>query len=245
MFCIRCLIPTYRYSATVHGDHIKAGQINYISHTHNRTGAIHCYSCTFTVYTHPLLDPLQLLNPVPDAAYDSVQGVSECMEGTRQEIIGKILEWTDGNNNQPVCWLNGAAGAGKSAISRTVARLCEESGRLCTGFFFFGGAGRRSTITHFISTIALSIPATRPYIENVLHGDHHILHRSHERQFQKLIVEPIRSVTFPDPPMVIVVDALDECNDWQRISEFIHSNRRREIYNVPTGGKHCCEVSLN
>jgi hypothetical protein len=228
MFCIRCLILTYRYSTTsvhnVGGDHI-ARQINYISHTHNQTGAIHCYPCTFTVYTHLLLDPLQLLNPVPDAAYDSIQGVSGCMEGTRQEIIGKILEWTDGNNDQPVCWLNGAAGAGKSAISRTVAHLCEESGRLCASFFFFRGVGRRSTITHFISTIAysmaLSIPATRQYIENVLHSDHHILHRSHERQFQKLIVEPIRSVTFPDLPMVIVVDALDECDDWQRISEFI------------------------
>ena len=69
--------------------------------------------------------------------------------------------------------------------------------------------------------MALSIPATRPHVENVLHGDHHILHRSHERQFQKLIVEPIRSVIFPDRPMVIIVDALDECDDRQRISEFI------------------------
>src|SRR6202050_3622709 len=171
------------------------------------------------------LEPLQLLNPVPDAAYDSIQGVSGCMEGTRQEIIGKIFEWIDGGSDKPVCWLNGAAGAGKSAISRTVARLCEESGRLCASFFFFRGAGRRSTITHFISTIAysmaLSIPATRPYVESVLQRDHHILHRSHERQFRNLIIEPIRSVTSPLPPMVIVIDALDECDDKQRIVEFI------------------------
>jgi hypothetical protein len=40
------------------------------------------------------LGPLQplLLNSVPDATYDSIQGVSGCLavEGTRQEIIGKI-----------------------------------------------------------------------------------------------------------------------------------------------------------
>jgi hypothetical protein len=229
MFCIRCLILTYRYSATFHnvgGDHINARQINYISHTHNQTGAIHCYPCTFTVHTHPLLGPLQLLNPVPDAAYDSIQGVSGCMEGTRQEIIGTILEWIDGDSDQPVCWLNGAAGAGKSAISRTVASLCEESDRLCASFFFFRGAGRRSTITHFISTIAygmaLSIPATRPHIENVLQREHHILHRSHDRQFRKLIVEPIRSaVILPVRPMVMIIDALDECDDRQGIAEFI------------------------
>ena len=204
-------------------DQINADQVNFISHT--TTGAIQRHSSAFTVYTHPHLEPLQLLNPVPDAAYDSIQGVSECMEGTRREVIGKVVRWIDGDSDQPVCWLNGAAGAGKSAISRTVARLCEESDRLCASFFFFRGAGRRSTITHFISTIAysiaLSIPATRPYIEDVLQRDHHILHRSHKRQFQHLIVEPIRLAISPVRPRVIIVDALDECDDRQEIAEFI------------------------
>jgi hypothetical protein len=171
------------------------------------------------------LELLELLNPVPDAMYDSIRGVSGCLEGTRQEIIGKILEWIDGGGDQPICWLNGAAGSGKSAISRSVAQLCEESGRLCASFLFFRGAGRRSKITDFISTIAysmvLSVPATRPYVENVLQRDHHILHRSHERQFRNLIIEPIRSVTLPLLPMVIVVDALDECDDKRAITEFI------------------------
>jgi hypothetical protein len=170
------------------------------------------------------LELLQLLTPVPDAMYDSIRGVSGCLEGTRQEVIRKIFEWIEGGSDQPVCWLNGAAGSGKSAISRTVAHLCERSDQLCASYFFFRGAGRRSTITHFISTIAysmaLSIPATKPYVEKVLQRDHHILHRSHERQFRKLIVEPICSVTL-SVPMVIVIDALDECDDRRAISEFI------------------------
>jgi hypothetical protein len=207
-------------------DQINVDQVNFnISHTINQTGAIQYYSCAFTVYTHLHLELLQLLNPVPDAAYDGIRGASECMEGTRQEIISKVVRWIDGDSDQPVCWLNGAAGAGKSAISRTVARLCEESNRLCASFFFFRGAGRRSTITHFISTIAysiaLSIPATRPYIEYVLQRDHHILHRSHKRQFQQLIVEPIRLAISSVQPRVIIIDALDECDDRQEIAEFI------------------------
>jgi NACHT domain len=204
-------------------DQINTDQVNFISHT--TTGAIQRYSCAFTVYTHLLLEPLLLLNPVPDAAYDSIQGVSECMEGTRQEVVGKLMLWIDGDSDQPVCWLNGAAGAGKSAISRTVARLCEESNRLCASFFFFRGAGRRSTITHFISTIAYSIahsiPATRPYIEDALQRDRHILHRSRKRQFQQLIVEPIRLAISSVRPRVIITDALDECDDRQEIAEFI------------------------
>jgi len=69
--------------------------------------------------------------------------------------------------------------------------------------------------------MALSIPATRPHVEDVLQRDHHILHRSYERQFQTLIIEPIRSLTPPALPMVIIIDALDECDDGQRIAEFI------------------------
>jgi hypothetical protein len=147
------------------------------------------------------------------------------MEGTREEIIRKILQWIDGGSDKPVCWLNGAAGAGKSAILRTVARMCKESDRLCASFFFFRGAGCRSTITHFISTIAysmaLSILAMRPYVEEVLRWDHHILHRSHERQFQKLIIEPIHLVVLPVQQMVIIIDTLDECDNRQKITEFI------------------------
>ncbi|KIM73969.1 hypothetical protein PILCRDRAFT_80508 [Piloderma croceum F 1598] len=104
--------------ATFHNicrDQINADQVNFnISHT--TTGAIQHNSCVFIEYTHLHL-------------------------GTRQEVTGKIIEWIDGGSDQPVCWLNGAAGAGKSAISRTVARLCDGSNRLCASFFFFRGAG--------------------------------------------------------------------------------------------------------
>ncbi|KIM73846.1 hypothetical protein PILCRDRAFT_14919 [Piloderma croceum F 1598] len=171
------------------------------------------------------LDFKALLNPVPDATYDSIEGVEGCLEGTRLEVIGKIMEWIDGHDDQPICWLNGAAGSGKSAISRTIAGLCEGSDRLGASFFFWRGAGRRSVIAHFISTLAynlaFSVPEMRQYIEKVLLTDDMIVHRSHERQFRKLIVDPIRSVTRTLQPMVIVVDAIDECNDKTMMANLI------------------------
>jgi NACHT domain len=140
--------------------------------------------------------------------------------------MGKIIEWIDGHNDQPICWLSGAAGFGKSAIARTIAALCEEEpNRLGASFFFWRGAGRRSVIANFISTLAynlaFSVPETRPYIEKILLRDDMIVHRSHERQFQKLIVDPIRSVTRSLLPMIIVVDAIDECNDKQMMADLI------------------------
>jgi hypothetical protein len=124
-----------------------------------------------------------------------------------------------------MCWLHGAAGSGKSAISKTVAQLCAESNRLGASFFFLRGAGRRSRITHFISTLAyrlaFSVPATRSYIESVLQADRHIVHRSLEFQLQKLITEPILSVIMPTLPVVIIIDALDECDDKETTAAFI------------------------
>ena len=160
-------------------------------------------------YTHHsvylTVDPLALLYPVPDATYDSMGNVSGmgnvsdmgnvsgCLEGTREEIIGRIVQWIEGN--KPICWLNGAAGAGKSTISRTVANICEQSNRLGASFFFLRGVGRRSTITHLISTLAynlaFSVPDTKAYIADALRRDPNIVHRTFERQFGQLIIDPV------------------------------------------------------
>ena len=170
-------------------------------------------------------EPLALLDPVPDAVYDSINAVSGCMTGTRQEVVEHIFGWIDGRSDQPICWLHGAAGSGKSAISKTVAELCAGMNRLGASFFFLRGAGRRSRVTSFIPTLAyhlaFSVPPTKPYIESVLRSGHHITHRSLERQFRELVIEPIRSVNTPILPMVIIVDALDECDDKQMIADFI------------------------
>src|ERR1700691_4856741 len=180
---------------------------------------------SFYVLKCPTLDVLALLDPVPDATYNSMGGVSGCMEGTRQEVIGKIVRRINGSSDRPMCWLNGAAGSGKSAIARTVAGLCAAHNRLGASFFFLRGAGRRSAVTHLISTLAYRLgftsPATRPYTERALRRDPHIVHQLLEHQFQQLIPEPILSVSMPPLPLVIIVDALDECDDKQLIGDFI------------------------
>src|SRR6202167_5474974 len=180
---------------------------------------------SFYVLKCPTLDVLALLDPVPDATYNSMGGVSGCMGGTRQEVIGKIVRRINGSSDRPMCWLNGAAGSGKSAISRTVAGLCAANNRLGASFFFLRGAGRRSTITHLISTLAYNLaftfPATRPYIERALQRDPHIVYRLLEHQFQQLIADPILSVSMPPLPLVIIVDALDKCGDRESTEDFI------------------------
>ena len=212
----------------VDGNQINGGQVNNIGqiiyHRPNNFGTMK-WHFTLSSNTRLVPDPLAQLSPVLDAVHNSIRSVSGCMEGTRQEVIEKIVQWIDGDGNQSICWLQGAAGAGKSAISRTIAEMCATSNRLAASFFFLRGAGRRSSITHLISTlaynIAFSVPATRAYIENVVRRDPNILHRSLDHQFRALVAEPMQSVQGLSQPMVIVIDALDECNDKSMIAEFI------------------------
>ena len=96
--------------------------------------------------------------------------------------------------------------------------------QLAGSFFFFRGAGRRSTITHFLPTIAYqlskSVPATETPIQRRLQVDPHIASLSLAYQFTKLIVEPVRSLELRNP-VIFVFDGLDECDDRQSMAEFI------------------------
>ena len=99
-----------------------------------------------------------------------------------------------------------------------------ERGQLAGSFSFFRGAGRRSTIAHFLPTIAYqlsrSVPETETPIQRRLQANPRIASLSLAYQFTKLIVEPMRSLEFWSP-VVFVFDGLDECDDRQSMMKFI------------------------
>jgi hypothetical protein len=109
-----------------------------------------------------------------------------------------------------------------------MTELCDASHRLAASFFFLRGAGDRSRIACLIPTLAyqlsISIPTTKPFIQLVLHTDPLIVRQALRYQFQKLVIEPILAVTNTNAtmiPMIIFVDALDECDDKDLMAEFI------------------------
>ena len=139
----------------------------------------------------------------------------------------------DEHSDQPICWLNGPAGYGKSAIAQAIAERYAAQGRLGASFFFLRGAGDRSTISRVIPTIShqlsITVPATKSLIQRIIENEPHIMSQSLEYQFQKLVTEPMKSVggstslqTAINPvTVIIVIDALDECNDKDQMAAFI------------------------
>ena len=163
---------------------------------------------------------------VPDAAHNRSGLRHRCLEGTRENVIAEIMDWSNGLGNHPICWLSGSAGFGKSAIMQTVAERHAVSDKaiLAGSFFFLRGAGARSKFTRVIITLAYhisqAIPEAKDSIQHALQNDPTIPQQSIEDQFQKLVVSPLQQLG-GTKSFVVVMDALDECDDHESICEFI------------------------
>jgi hypothetical protein len=192
-----------------------------------------------------------LLRPVSNATHTRAGHVARCDPGTRIEVIAQIEQWLNGSGKRAaICWLNGPAGYGKSALAQTIAERYAANGRLLGSFFFLRGAGERSHISRLVPTLAhqisLSVPAAKPSLERALHDEPALLEPSVSlaHQFQKLIIDPTRSTTFKilstidafspfAKQRILVIDALDECDDKAEMAAFIDV-----LINVSSGKSH-------
>ncbi|KAF7335044.1 NACHT domain-containing protein [Mycena venus] len=166
-----------------------------------------------------------------DALHDSAERYPQprCHPETRTQILDGLKNWS--SNTDPrsaVLWLHGPAGAGKSAIAQSFCQDLEAGHRLGASFFFKRGHSSRGTATKLFSTIAYQLALSknpfdlRHIISRRIEDDPSILHRSLPGQLQKLIVEPCQQIS-PNPPPVIVIDGLDECDGTDIQQEILRS----------------------
>ena len=120
------------------------------------------------------------------------------------------------------------AGTGKSTISRTVAQNFADKGELGASFFFKRGEGDRGHAGLFFETIATQLvqklPSLAPHIQNTIEADPGISRKALQQQFDALVLQPLRKIhTDPQKSLsiVIVVDALDECDQEEDIRTII------------------------
>lgn len=173
---------------------------------------------------------LAKLKSAKGAAFDSPSHVnsSRCYPGTREGILEHIQSWSTKQDGQCIFWLNGGAGTGKSTISRTVAQSFVDKGMLGASFFFKHGEADRGSVALFFPTIASQLvqmfPQVAPHIRAAIEADPTIHDRSIKEQFDKLIAEPIKILSQASqlPTIVVVADALDECDNVEHVRLVIH-----------------------
>ncbi|CAE6409803.1 unnamed protein product [Rhizoctonia solani] len=179
--------------------------------------------------TEARLDGIQ---PAKLAFYDSKVASSinrrKCTPHTREQAILDLLSWKDNNDYSNLYWLNGMAGTGKTTIANTLCAILDESRQLGASFFCTRSHPECRDVNVIFPTIAYQLARfSRPFcvaLVRALEESADLQHRTLEKQFECMIAAP--AVESLAPCVVVVIDALDECEDSQgveRVLEIISS----------------------
>lgn len=163
----------------------------------------------------PSIVLLSSLNIVKADAASVADTISECLEGTRKEILATIVDWAMDKDAKKIYLVLGLAGVGKSTICRTICiRLGHGVG---ASFFISRAVKERTDLVNLIDTLAYQLACSNEIVsERILatlgekKGD--VLWTAPLR-FKELIVDPLtalmQSGTDPEP-LLMVIDAVDE-----------------------------------
>jgi hypothetical protein len=140
-----------------------------------------------------------------------------CLAGTRVQFLSDIVRWIKTHNSPPVCWVNGLAGTGKSTVARSICEAMAAEGLLAASFFISRrSADRRDSrrvIPSLVYQMALWSDPIRSAVAAAIRKAPDIAERVIAEQATELMAVALQSVTISRSPMVIVIDALDECAD--------------------------------
>ena len=145
-----------------------------------------------------------------------------CHPETRTAVLDRIDKWATGRSEHPILWLNGPAGAGKSAIAQTLAERWSKTGILGASFFLRRTAAGRNNRERLVPTLTYQFtahnPRVRAHVKNQLASDPHIWEKSLSTQLDRLIVHALvvpkldGSRNPGSAVQVIIIDGLDECS---------------------------------
>ena len=160
-----------------------------------------------------------------------------CLPGTRVDVLKQINTWAHEQSNTCIFWLSGMAGSGKSTIARTVSRAYCDQNLLGASFFFSRGGGDVDHAGKFFTSIAVQLASKSPALKRKIceaiaeQGD--IAKKGLEDHWKHLILQPLSKllVDSVQSPLLLVVDALDECesdNDIRLIIQLLAEARNLE-----------------
>ena len=142
------------------------------------------------------------------------------MAGTRVDVLTDIEAWVNDLSMPNILWLSGSPGSGKTTIASTVvADFKHFSGQ----FFFHRDEAELQNPDNLWRRLALDIAqgdiALKLSIAQALEEQKaNIRGLDISMQFEQLIVNPLQEVSQSAvKPLLVVVDALDECDSYEKL----------------------------
>jgi hypothetical protein len=153
---------------------------------------------------------------VKEAFHDASHASEMCLAGTRKQLLLDLAAWFDDRDpaRERVFWLNGLAGTGKTTVARTIAARAHQQGRLAAAFFFSRNIAATRAPSVILPTIAYQLAhyqqAFRSSVCTAIASDEDVSTRVIATQ-AKILFNQIALVNVSNEPLLIVLDALDEC----------------------------------
>jgi len=150
------------------------------------------------------------------------------MPGTRLHVLAKFIAWVK-DDPMKIFWLAGMAGTGKTSIALTLCRMLDDDPSVVLGGTFFcsrsAGSISRTEVRRILATLAMSL-ARQSYnyavaLANELNNDDCVAHKPVSDQIGRLLVKPLGALASSDRPIILVIDALDECSDEREMAELL------------------------
>ncbi|PCH42004.1 hypothetical protein WOLCODRAFT_72148 [Wolfiporia cocos MD-104 SS10] len=160
------------------------------------------------------------------------------LPGTRVSLLDQLEGWATGSDPAlqayPIYVLCGAAGTGKSTIAYEISKRLEQRGLLGASFFFVRGSEGLSSTRLVFPTIAYQLARLHQefYAVIVDASNDHLQHGTKQQmdyELDDLIIKPLKKVAADHSPVVIVIDAVDECTELAtvRVSRMLHLLMKR------------------
>lgn len=154
---------------------------------------------------------------------DFLRVESFCLPGTCTWITEEqtYQEWRESSDPQ-VFWITANPGTGKSVLASSVIESLKDNGENCAFYFFNYGDKSKSSIGHFLRSLAWQISLMHTEVFNLLlkacRKDPQLSKADYRTIWRKLFLEGIFKIQFSRPQFWII-DGLDECrNDSELVS---------------------------
>ncbi|KIL56303.1 hypothetical protein M378DRAFT_17213 [Amanita muscaria Koide BX008] len=152
--------------------------------------------------------------------YQNKKKIGPCFEGTRVALLREMADWATDPDESRMYVLSGLAGIGKSTVAYTIASRAARLNLLGASFFFSRDEADRNNAKKLFTTIAFQLcvynETFAKAIGDVLKTERGAAATTKDPQDQlhALILDPLRGIVQSCArPILVVVDALDECDE--------------------------------
>lgn len=196
-------------------------------------------SIRFCAYVNLQEARLNRLSPTMSAVYNSSKADElrrrSCTPNTRTTVINKVKSWAHKAGAEAAYWMNGMAGTGKTTIAFSLCTELEEDKLLGASFFCSHLLPECRDVNLILPSVAyqlarFSLPF-RSALAKMLEEDPDVHTRALKIQFERLLVRPLIEIkdTLPQVEVVVILDALDECENGEGVGQLLELLIRHEL----------------